>query len=213
LLPPCLRCLIFAALFVTPAAAQTSSGAANAGTSSEWSFRVAAATYVLPDDDDYVQPTVAADRGRLHLESRYNYEDRESVSAFAGWNFQAGKQVTLALTPMAGAVVGDTQGIVPGLEVTLSFWRVELYGEGEYVIDTGHVDDSYFYNWSELTIAPVDWLRAGLATQRTRTLHDPRDIQRGILAGLTFGRLEGTFYYFNPGSSDHYLVFSLGLDF
>ena len=45
-----------------------------------WSFHAAAATYILPDDDDYVQPTVTADRGRLHFESRYNYEGRDSVS-------------------------------------------------------------------------------------------------------------------------------------
>ena len=55
----------------------------------QWSFHAAAATYILPDDDDYVQPTVTADRGRLHFESRYNYEGRDSVSFFAGWNFAA----------------------------------------------------------------------------------------------------------------------------
>jgi hypothetical protein len=43
-----------------------------------------AATYVLPDDDDYVQPTVAVDRGKLHLEGRYNYEARRWGSGFIG---------------------------------------------------------------------------------------------------------------------------------
>ena len=40
----------------------------------EWSVRGAAATYVLPDEENYVQPTVAVDRNALHLEARYNYE-------------------------------------------------------------------------------------------------------------------------------------------
>src|SRR6478752_2907661 len=50
-----------------------------------WSAHVSVATYVLPDDGNYVQPTLAADRDALHLEARYNYEDRRSVSGFVGW--------------------------------------------------------------------------------------------------------------------------------
>jgi hypothetical protein len=41
-----------------------------------WSVHASAATYVLPDEDDYVQPTMAIDRGAPHFEGRYNYEDR-----------------------------------------------------------------------------------------------------------------------------------------
>ena len=35
-----------------------------------WEVRTALATYVVPDDENYVQPTVAADRGALHIEGR-----------------------------------------------------------------------------------------------------------------------------------------------
>ena len=73
---------------------------------SAWSLRASAAAYALPDDDDYIQPTVAAAHGALHLEGRYNYEDRRSVSGFVGWNLQFGNTVTFALTPMFGAVAG-----------------------------------------------------------------------------------------------------------
>src|SRR5262245_53927534 len=69
-----------------------------------WSFRAPAPTYIFPDDDDYVQPTLTADRGPLHLEGRYNYEDLRSVSAFAGWNLSWGDSVSLELTPMFGGV-------------------------------------------------------------------------------------------------------------
>src|SRR5262245_44543305 len=56
----------------------------------EWSFRVSTSAYFVPDDDNYVQPTIVAERGPLHLETRYNYEDRHAVSGFAGWNFAPG---------------------------------------------------------------------------------------------------------------------------
>jgi hypothetical protein len=193
--------------------------AATASTASAqtWSVRAAAATYVLPDDDNYVQPTVAIDRDALHLETRYNYEDRNSWSGFIGWNFEVGSKVKLELTPMFGGVAGDTNGVMPALELTLSFSRFEVYSEGEYVIDVDHARNKFLYNWSEVSVWATDWLRAGMVTQRTRTLRLPkafeRDIQRGILAGVSVGKIEGVFYLFNPGSEDSYIVASVGVSF
>jgi hypothetical protein len=182
-----------------------------------WSVRAAAATYFLPDDDNYVQPTVAVDRDALHLEGRYNYEDRNSVSGFIGWNFEVGNKVKLELTPMFGGVAGDTNGVMPAVELTLSFSRFEVYSEGEYVIDVPHARNKFLYNWSEVSVWATDWLRAGLVTQRTRTLRLPkafeRDIQRGLLAGVSIGKIEGAFYLFNPGSDDSYIVASVGVSF
>ena len=182
-----------------------------------WSARASAATYVLPDEDNYVQPTVAVDRKALHLEGRYNYEDRNSFSAFVGWNFEAGSTVKIEVTPMFGGVAGDTNGVIPAVEFTLSFKRLEVYSEGEYVIDVDHARNKFLYNWSEVSVWATDWLRAGLVTQRTRTLRLPkafeRDIQRGLLAGVSISKLEGTFYLFNPGSDDSYIVASLGVSF
>jgi len=183
----------------------------------EWSVRGAAATYVLPDEENYVQPTVAVDRSALHLEARYNYEDRNSFSAFIGWNFSAGSKVKLDLTPMFGGVAGDTNGVIPALEFTLSFRRVELYSEGEYVIDVDDSRNKFLYNWSEASWWATEWLRAGIVAQRTRTLRLPkafeRDIQRGVLVGVSIRKIEGAFYLFNPGSDDSYIVASVGVSF
>ena len=177
-----------------------------------WSVGISAATYVLPDEENYVQPTVTADRDALHLEARYNYEDHHSISGFVGWTFEKGTKLQLELTPMIGGVVGDSDGVVPALELTLTFRRLELYSEGEYVIGVNGTS-SFLYNWSELSVHATDWLRAGMVTQRTRTFGTPRDIQRGILAGVTAGKIEGTFYLFNPGSDDHYVVATVGVSF
>ena len=178
-----------------------------------WEVRTALATYVVPDDENYVQPTVAADRGALHIEGRYNYEDRRTVSGFIGWNFEAGEKVKLSVTPMFGGMVGDTDGVVPALELSLEIGRVEFYSEGEYMLNLEHRRRRYLYNWSELSLWPTEWLRAGLVTQRTRVLNRPRDIQRGLLTGVTIGKCEGVLYLFNPGSSDHYLVASVSVQF
>ena len=177
-----------------------------------WSVGISAATYVLPHEEDYVQPTVTADRDALHIEARYNYEDRQSISGFIGWTFEEGTKLQLELTPMIGGVVGDTDGLVPALELTLSFRRLEFYSEGEYVIGVNGTS-SFLYNWSEVSFRAADWLRAGIGTQRTRAFGTPRDIQRGVLAGVNVGKIAGTFYLFNPGSDDYYVVATVGVSF
>ena len=178
-----------------------------------WEFGASGALYVLPDEEDFVQPTFKADRGILHLETRYNYEDRESASFFAGANFEFGDKVKLALTPMIGGLVGETDGIIPALEADLTIGPFEAYGEAEYVFDLGDSESSYFYMWSELSVWPTEWLRAGVVTQRTRVYRTDRDIQRGLLVGVSFKRVEGAVYFFNPGSDDHFTVVSLGVSF
>jgi hypothetical protein len=178
-----------------------------------WSGSVSAAWYMLPDESDYIQPTVKADRNWLHLETRYAYEDRKSLSFFAGVNFEFGKDVKLALTPMIGGLVGQVDGVIPALEADFTVWRVEAYGEAEYVFDLNDSDSKYFYMWSELSVRPTEWLRAGLVTQRTRVYRTERDIQRGPLVGVSFSKIDATFYFFNPGADDHLAVLSIGLSF
>jgi len=209
------RAALAVAAYAAPAAlrAQASASAPPADAETAWEFGLSGALYVLPDDEDFVQPTFRADRGRLHLETRYNYEDRDSVSFFAGANFELGDKLKLALTPMLGGLVGHTDGIIPALEANLSAGIFEAYAEAEYVFDLGDSSSNYFYMWSELSLWPTEWLRAGMVTQRTRVYKTERDIQRGLLVGFTYKKLDGTVYFFNPGSDDHFTVVSLGVSF
>lgn len=62
---------------VTPAPTTTADPAG--AEAPEWEFSASVFGYVVPEGRDYAQPSFTADRGWLHLEARYNYEDR-SVS-------------------------------------------------------------------------------------------------------------------------------------
>ena len=178
-----------------------------------WSWGISAAWYMLPDEADFIQPTIRADRDWLHLETRYAYEDRESLSFFAGVNFEFGTDVKLEVTPMIGGLVGQVDGVIPALELDFTVWRLEAYGEAEYVFDLEDSSSKYFYMWSEISLWPTEWLRAGLVTQRTRVYQTERDIQRGPLVGVAFSKVEANFYLFNPGDDDRLAVFSIGLSF
>jgi len=178
-----------------------------------WSFAASAYTYFVPDDREYVQPTFTADRGRLHLEARYNYEALDTGSAWAGYNFSGGDTLAWEFTPMIGGVFGDTTGIAPGYKGSLSWRKLELYSEGEALFDSHSVSDSFFYNWSELTLAPAEWFRFGMVTQRTRVYKTDRDIQRGLLTGFSFKRVSVTGYVLNPDDDKPTLVLAVAVTF
>jgi hypothetical protein len=64
----------------------------------------------------------------------------------------------------------------------------------------------FFYNWSELTCAPVEWFWFGIVTQRTRVYQTERDIQRGLLVGFSYKRLEVVGHVFNPDDTKPVVV-------
>lgn len=178
-----------------------------------WSFSASAYTYVVQNGSDYVQPTFTADHGALHLEARYNYEDLDTASAWVGYNLSGGEALNWEVTPMLGGVFGETYGIAPGYKGSLGWRGLELYSEGEYVIDTERTADSFFYNWSELTFSPTDWLRFGFVTQRTRAYSSAREIQRGLLLGFTYRSVAVNTYWFNPEDGDSTVVLGLSYNF
>jgi hypothetical protein len=178
-----------------------------------WSFSASASTYIVPDFQEYVQPTFTADRGWLHLEARYNYENLETGSIWLGYNFSGGEKLAWEFTPMLGGVFGDTTGVAPGYRFSVTYWKIELSSEGEFVLDTADSEGSFFYNWSELSVSPVDWFRFGLVGQRTRAYQSDVDIQRGLLLGFSGKKIDFTTYVFNLDQGKPTWVFAVGVNF
>lgn len=182
-------------------------------TQDTWSFAVAGYGYIVPDDQSYFSPTFRADRGWTHLEARYNYEDRQTGSVWLGYNLSFGEKLVLEATPMVGGIFGNTTGVAPGYLFTLSYKKISLYSEGEYVFDTKNSAGNFFYSWNELTYSPTDWFRAGLASQRTRAYQTPLDVQRGFFAGFSYRKVDFTTYVFNVGWTDPTVVLAMGFKF
>jgi len=179
----------------------------------KWAFSLSASSYLIPNDRDYVQPTLSADRGRIHLEARYNYEGLEAGSAWVGWNFSAGQELTMELTPMIGVVFGDTRGAAPGVELSLEWKKLSFYSEGEFVIDTAGRSESYLYTWSQLTYAPCDWFQFGLVAQRTRLYDSGLDIDRGPMVQFTWKHINFTTCLFDLGWKQPTVVLGVTVNF
>lgn len=123
---------------------------------------------VFTPDNTFVLPVAYATDKRWHFEPRYNYEKMETFSMFVGYNFRGGKKLRYLLSPMVGGVVGQANGIAPGLEFDFALGRFGLYSEMEYLLDAGNSGDSYFYAWSQLHFAITKWMAIGLVGSRNR---------------------------------------------
>jgi hypothetical protein len=178
----------------------------------KWEFTTDLNFYFIPDDF-FVLPLFIADKNKLHLEARYNYEDRETFSGWVGYNFTGGTDFEYAITPMIGGVVGSSNGIGPGLEMTFVWKGFELYTESEYVFDFGTSENNFFYNWTDLSWAPKDWFWFGLSGQRTRVYQTGLDLQRGLLLGAGLEHLELTTYFYNPGLDEAFFLVTLTANF
>ena len=176
-----------------------------------WSFYATANIYFVPDSEDFLQPTIAADRGALHLEGRVNNEYLDTGSAWIGYNLSMGDAIAFAFTPMFGVVFGGTTAIASGYQFTLSWRWLEVYSDTEFVLNRENDNDSFLYTWSEVSIAPAGWWRAGVVIERSKAYKTAFEIQRGPLAGVLFGPLDVTAYLLNP--EDPTFVIAIGIAF
>ena len=193
-----------------PAAAQAT---VDGSTPDAWSAAVEIAAWILPDQPDFLLVQAFADRGGLHLEGRYNYEDLQTGSAWVGWTWTWAGTVSGSVTPMAGLVFGNTRGLAPGLELDLAAGPVGLYVETEYVFDLDDSSDDFYYAWSELSVTAVDWMSAGLAVQRTRIVERSSEVAAGPLLGVRAGPFGLTGYLMDPFDAERFGVIQVEFDF
>jgi hypothetical protein len=180
-------------------------------TVSEWNFGVETDLYFT--DPFVFLPIFIADKGNLHLEARYNYEDLKTASAWVGYNVFGGDEFEYFITPMVGGAIGRTNGIAPGLEFTFSYIGFELYSESEYLFDFESKENNFFYNWTDFTYSPLDWLWFGISGQLTKLYGTELETDRGLMLGVSYQNFEFTGYFYNISTDDFFVMLALTTDF
>jgi len=180
---------------------------------SNWAFTASVNNYLLPDAEVFVNPVFSADRKKMHLQARYNYEDMQTGSIFGGYNFSIGNKVEFSATPILGTVFGKSNGIAPGLIWNLSWWKLNLYTESEYLFEFTDKEADFYYAWAELTISPKEWIWLGISVQRTKLFQTDLEVQRGITLGFSQKFLSVSTYIFNLGFDEPFGVVSVDIDF
>jgi hypothetical protein len=199
---------LFAILFCNISRAQ------NSETSKEkkWEFSADMNMYFYPGDFVGL-PVIRADRNKLHLEARYNYEDMKTFSGWIGYNFRGGNEFEYFVTPMIGGVAGNSNGFAPGLEFTFGYKGFELYNESEYMFDLNSNIDNFSYTWTDFSYSITDWLWLGVSGQTTKIYMEDLLFEKGLLLGGGYKNFELTGYYYNPGSDRHFGLLTLSVSF
>lgn len=178
-----------------------------------WEFSGSVFTADPPGSQARALAILYGQRGSLHTQMRYNYEDLDTLSVFGGWTFTGGEALAWEVTPMLGLVGGRTDGVAPGIMLDLGWRRFALYSEAEYLLDANDSSDDFFYSWSTLTYGVTDRFAAGVVSERSKVVETDFELQVGLALELAVERLELALYSYNLGTNDAYTVLSLGGSF
>ncbi len=180
----------------------------------KWSGNVAMYYYYFPGDK--IPPTFTGytEHNNLHIEARFNYEDINGLSLFAGHKFEEDKNdLTISITPMIGALAGRTDGVLPGLEFEIDKSVFKLYSENEYLLSFAGKYGNFFYSWSQLSMPVIKNLSIGLVAQSLRFYKTKFDIQKGVYSEYITGKFLFDAYYFNPISKYAFYTAAINYNF
>lgn len=182
-------------------------------TTPKWTTSLSTFWIEPPDDSGYLSGILSADRGSLHLEAHWAYEDRDTLSVFAGKSFPIEGDLSGSFTPRIGIAGGDSDGIVPAMALGLGWKALHFSTDIEYLIGTSSDTDDFLYSWSELAWAVTNRFSVGLVGQRTNVFDQELSVDRGFLVGMSLGKAHLTAYWFNPDQDDPYLSVAIGAGF
>jgi hypothetical protein len=152
-------------------------------------------------------------RSNWYAEARYNYDELNTVSLYAGRTFRVNRGLSYSITPMIGGMTGDANGGSLALNTEFDFRRFNFSSQSQYSVNADSRLNNFFYSWSELSYQPLDWLFAGVSIQNTQvyrvaTIHEP-----GLLLGFSFNEIEIPIYSFNLLDKNRYIMVGINWQF
>jgi hypothetical protein len=149
---------------------------------------------------------------KWYTELRYNYEDANTVSLFAGKSMSAGNDFSFTVTPMAGYSVGRFTGVSLAANVDVEWKDFYVSTQSQYSLGTRKDVTSFFFNWSEIGYSISDRVFAGVAMQYTLQ-EGLKSFEPGLLAGLSFKNISFPVYAFSPFNAERYFVIGLNYEY
>lgn len=136
---------------------------------------------------------------------RYNYEEDNTVSFQFGKTFSKEASVSYSVTPLAGLLGGDFNGISIGALAEMETGRFSLYTEPQYCRKFTNTGENFFYNWAELSFRPCNFFYAGIATQTVKE-RQSFITEPGLMLGITIRNFEIPLYLFRSAEHANYFV-------
>lgn len=148
----------------------------------------------------------------FYTELRYNYEDIQTLSLFAGKTFTGGKSFQFSFTPMTGFSTGKFTGMSLAANADMEWNNFYLSSQTQYSFSTKKEVSNFFFSWSELGYTISKCLFAGLAMQYTRQI-DNNNFEPGFVAGFEIRNFSFPVYVFSPFRSGSYFVVGVNYEY
>ena len=149
-------------------------------------------------------------KNNWHAELRYNYEELQTLSVFGGRTFNAGDQLHIGITPLAGFSAGKFTGISAGVNTDIKWKKMYLSAETQYSAAIKNKEHNFLFTWSELGYNVTSHFFAGVSYQYTG-ITQTTESNPGLFAGLNWKGFSIPFYVFNPFATGKYFV--LGVNY
>ncbi len=142
-------------------------------------------------------------------EVRYNYEERKTMSLYAGKTFYGGKKLSYTVTPMLGVLVGQYNGGSVGTNLDVSYKNFDLLSQVQYIFSKNDRSRNFILNWSELSYQILSFLKSGMVLQQSTVYQSPLKVEAGAFIGLSYKNWELPVYVFSPFSKDRNYVIGI----
>lgn len=144
------------------------------------------------------------------VEARYNYEDLNTISLYAGKVFSKERKLSYSFTPIVGGVIGRFKGASVGLNLNIGYERLFFSAQSQYTFSVEDRKADFFYSWSETGYEIWNWLSVGMAIQQTHLYDTKFELgDPGVVVGFSIGKWEFPLYGFNPFDSNRYFVLGI----
>lgn len=150
--------------------------------------------------------------GNVYLEARYNYEDRRTVSAYAGRAFSFGKNIRVDVTPALGFVIGRDAGISLATNIEASYKKLNIFSENEYVSYQSFKENNFFFTWSGATVGLTKNIAIGIGSQLTFASGNESIINYGPLLRLQKSGFNLDGYAFNFWQDKKVWLIAIGFE-
>jgi hypothetical protein len=151
-------------------------------------------------------------RNNWYAEMRYNYEEAETISIYAGKTFGSDRAIHYHITPMAGLSAGRFTGASFAANAEVDWKNFYFSSQSQYSRSFKKEIPDFSFNWSELGYNISRNVFAGLSMQYTRQA-GKGEAEPGLMAGINFKNVSVPFYVFNPFSSGSYFVLGLNYEY
>ena len=139
-------------------------------------------------------------------EARYNFDEINTFSLYAGRKFSGTGNVAWEATPLIGGLMGQMTGGSVGMNVGADYRKLFFLSQSQYSFSIENATDKYFYKWSELGYNATSWLYAGVAVQQTNIYRSAGKLEPGCMIGFSFKNWSIPLYAFNTDRNERYFV-------